>query len=797
MAMSDLVSLKITINNDANYLLFGDRICRDVKELDEFCKSRFQDLQKKMGEFRYFWIDGDGDEIRVSTDEDYRSFLQAMANTKARLYVVEKKTMSAERGIQDEIVAVQAEAEDDAPMQNDATGVVDSSRPLHQQVICDVCDEEIVGHRYKCLTCHDYDLCMSCEAKFRHKDHLMLRIPKPALVCRSQAVVARMFDKLRMYSARIISNAEKDGEPEVSSGPGNDGTTDASGMKRANARSGHRSKHSEERRTNTELLKSSRGAKTIGCADRKQNCAATETCAGTKATKEKASLPTVSEMTQRCRDVMVMYMNAQEALDSTGNPVPWSTSDHITVANLAAATATAAATRAKIIANKIYASKPDFKLSSLAEPTPQEMEQVLRNAKAQKTVPTTAPPPSTVMPIPFLPFVNLTWPSQEKLMVASENVSKLLDPLGLSFEIRHKSAGAPSTLPGGSPKTRDAPVPSASDVPVSPVTLATVAKIASSQPTAKKQEDNKEPLDKKQENPIQAKDPQHMAAVVAESSNAIPEPNAVSEKPSSSEKEVQKDPSTGALLESDSVSVDKAEAAVENEPDDEDDSQNTSSASLLTDDDQDLLEVDEEGKENSFSPSKPPKATEKSWTLVDIPHEHDEVKIPANVPLDAIAKLIGHNISSTTDKEEPAQQLTPLLHGKEMKKDKPAPESKLKDTKKIRKIIVEQKEESEPGHSATMKEIKTPPTISGPASSTASSSAPSSSAAGRSGKSSRKPSSAQKDVTIYSHRPHVNHAIHTMMTMGFSNHNGWLTQLLESLNGDIPKALDLLLQHRH
>lgn len=636
----------------------------------------------------------------------------------------------------------------------------------------------------------------------------MLRIPKPALVCRSQSMVARMFDKLRMYSARITSNAEKDGEPEVSSGPGNEGTTDASGMKRANARSGHRSKHSEERRTNTELLKPSRGAKTIGGADRKQHCAATETSGSAKATKEKASSqPTVSEMTQRCRDVMVMYMNATEALDSTGNPVPWSTSDHIAVANLAAATATAAATRAKIIASKICANNAPkaggFKPTPLVEPTPQEMEHMLRCVKAtmqpQKTAPTTAPAPTSVMPIPFLPFVNLTWPSQEKLMVASENVSKLLDPLGLSFEIRHKPAGAPSTSLGGSPKTRSAPGPSTSDVSISPATLATVATMASSQPTTKKQEETEEPLDKKQENSIQTKDLQHVAAVAADSSNAAQEPkaNAVSEKPDSDEKQVQKNPSTVTLLESDSVGVDKAEAAVENEPDDEDDSQNTSSASLLTDDDQDLLEVDEEGKENSSSPSKPPKATEKSWTLVDIPHEHEEIKIPANVPLDAIAKLIGHDISSTTDKEEPAQPLTPLLLGKEIKKDKPAAESKPKEMKKNRKIIVEQREASEPTQSVAKKEIKTAPTNSGPASSASSSSAASSSAAGRLGKTSRKPSSAQKDVTIYSHRPHVNHAIHTMMTMGFSNHNGWLTQLLESLNGDIPKALDLLLQHRH
>lgn len=782
------------MKDDANYLLFGDRICRDVKELDEFCRSRFQDSQKNVDEFRYFWIDDDGDEIRVTTDVDYCSFLQAMANTKARLYVVEKTTTSVELGNQEETDAVQAEADDDAPMQNDATGVVDSSRPLHQNVICDVCDEEIVGHRYKCLICHDYDLCMKCEAKFRHKDHLMLRIPTPALVCRSHPLVPRMFDKLRMYSARMTSIAEKEAavqEPVVIGGPGNGGTNDAYGMKRANARNGHRSKHSEERRKNIELLKASRYGKTSVDADHKKNSAAAETSGerSTKETKETPpSPPTVSEITKRCRDVMYMYLNAGQAWDRTGNRVALSTTDHIAVANLAAATASAAASRAKAVASKLYQANIASNASC------KELDQMMLHAEASmqppKTEPTTtAPTPTPIMPIPFLPFVNLTWPTQEKLMVASENVSKLLDPLGLSFEIRHKSvAGSPSTSPDATPKTPCAPVTSTSDASDPPALSETVVEATTSLPH--------ESLDKKQDKTIQTKEPQQLAATIAELSNAAQKLKeyAETEKSNSAEKEAQKNPSSGTLLESDSVGVEKAEAAVANEPDDEDDSQNTSSASLLTDDDQDLLEVEEEGKGNSSSSSKTPKAAEKSWTLIDIPHEHDDAKIAANVPLDAIAKLIGYDIPSTTDVEEPAQ---PLAASKERKKDKPAEESKPKEMKKNRKTIVDRMEESERSQSASaqMKEIMnilTPPTNSGPSSSVASSSS-----AGRSGKSSRKSSTTQKDFTIYSHRPHVNHAIHTMMTMGFSNHNGWLTQLLESLNGDIPKALDLLLQHRH
>jgi sequestosome 1 len=40
--------------------------------------------------------------------------------------------------------------------------------------------------------------------------------------------------------------------------------------------------------------------------------------------------------------------------------------------------------------------------------------------------------------------------------------------------------------------------------------------------------------------------------------------------------------------------------------------------------------------------------------------------------------------------------------------------------------------------------------------------------------------------------PHIGDALNKMMSMGFSNDGGWLTQLLESKGGSIEKALDVL-----
>ncbi|XP_022124417.2 uncharacterized protein LOC110999592 [Pieris rapae] len=49
---------------------------------------------------------------------------------------------------------------------------------VHEGITCNVCSEQIVGFRYKCVMCNNYDLCQKCEMLELHEDHYMLRIPK-------------------------------------------------------------------------------------------------------------------------------------------------------------------------------------------------------------------------------------------------------------------------------------------------------------------------------------------------------------------------------------------------------------------------------------------------------------------------------------------------------------------------------------------------------------------------------------------------------------------------------------------
>lgn len=53
------------------------------------------------------------------------------------------------------------------------------NKALHLGVVCDGCDGDIVGFRYKCMDCFDFDLCMDCESKMMHSQHIMLRISNP------------------------------------------------------------------------------------------------------------------------------------------------------------------------------------------------------------------------------------------------------------------------------------------------------------------------------------------------------------------------------------------------------------------------------------------------------------------------------------------------------------------------------------------------------------------------------------------------------------------------------------------
>lgn len=49
----------------------------------------------------------------------------------------------------------------------------------HPGIICDGCEGKVIGRRYKCTECPDYDLCQSCESKGIHSEHNFMMYDTP------------------------------------------------------------------------------------------------------------------------------------------------------------------------------------------------------------------------------------------------------------------------------------------------------------------------------------------------------------------------------------------------------------------------------------------------------------------------------------------------------------------------------------------------------------------------------------------------------------------------------------------
>merc|ERR1712064_156121 len=87
---------------------------------------------------------------------------------------------------------------------------------LHPGVTCDGCEKPVVGFRYKCVQCPDYDLCERCEAKRIHPEHNMMRIAAPEGIWPQHFFrrLNKMHDRInkRAASASTAAEAREDEE---------------------------------------------------------------------------------------------------------------------------------------------------------------------------------------------------------------------------------------------------------------------------------------------------------------------------------------------------------------------------------------------------------------------------------------------------------------------------------------------------------------------------------------------------------------------------------------------------------
>ncbi|ALC38980.1 ref-2-P [Drosophila busckii] len=125
----------------------------------------FQERQLPNAEIRTYWIDADSDEIEIINQNDYEIFL-AKCEQNLVLQVAEKLVAPAADAAPSAAAAAAAAADDP------------SNFVIHDAVQCDACDlQPIVGFRYKCIQCPNFDLCQKCEAGHKHANHMMVRMP--------------------------------------------------------------------------------------------------------------------------------------------------------------------------------------------------------------------------------------------------------------------------------------------------------------------------------------------------------------------------------------------------------------------------------------------------------------------------------------------------------------------------------------------------------------------------------------------------------------------------------------------
>ncbi|CAK1601785.1 unnamed protein product [Parnassius mnemosyne] len=146
------------------------RFAIEKSVVTSFCylDAKLQDVYPSLRQKRYTvsWKDEEGDDVTISSDDEMIIALSSMSENLMKLYVYCND--EAPKEIECDVV-ITATADD---------GAGDSNLP-HSGVVCDICDAPVVGFRYKCTSCADYDLCSKCESAGHHAEHIMVRVPMP------------------------------------------------------------------------------------------------------------------------------------------------------------------------------------------------------------------------------------------------------------------------------------------------------------------------------------------------------------------------------------------------------------------------------------------------------------------------------------------------------------------------------------------------------------------------------------------------------------------------------------------
>lgn len=159
--------------------------------VDQDVSSNFEYLSRKTAGvfsnlknngFNMYYRDEDGDLVAFSTDDELMMGLACMKDATFRIFIKEKKEHRRDFPVH----AFPPFTFGHHPPPPPPPGAPQVPPPhvapppaLHPNVTCDGCDGAVVGTRFKCSVCPNYDLCSACQARGTHTEHALLPIWHP------------------------------------------------------------------------------------------------------------------------------------------------------------------------------------------------------------------------------------------------------------------------------------------------------------------------------------------------------------------------------------------------------------------------------------------------------------------------------------------------------------------------------------------------------------------------------------------------------------------------------------------
>ncbi|XP_017293528.1 sequestosome-1 isoform X1 [Kryptolebias marmoratus] len=176
------------------YLLGKDEQVKEIRRfaVDEDVSCSFEYLSKKVGtvfsnlnsaSFNLYYKDEDGDLVAFSSDDELMMGLTFVKDATFRLFIKEKKEHRRDFPLHAFPPFNFGHPPHHGPPHHGPPhhGPPHMAPPpvTHPNVTCDGCEGQIVGTRFKCSVCPNYDLCSSCQAQGKHTEHALLPIWHP------------------------------------------------------------------------------------------------------------------------------------------------------------------------------------------------------------------------------------------------------------------------------------------------------------------------------------------------------------------------------------------------------------------------------------------------------------------------------------------------------------------------------------------------------------------------------------------------------------------------------------------